>query len=1194
MKTRFFHRCLLLAALLGFVVRTASAQTGSVTLTGRVTDAATGKPLPFASVYLNSTTQGTTTNEQGRFRLTGVPLGTVELVASYLGYQPVRQSLRLDNDQTREVNLRLKSTGLTLADVTVTAKKNKSWLRQFREFERQLLGDTPFRSQCGILNPNVLRFTEENHHLKAEAAEPVVVENRALGYRIIYDLQYFDLEKGGVLYYAGATRFEELKPADARQTDRWAANRRRAYLGSLRHLLASLIAGTWEQEGFMVYSVNPAFPQVTNGGSLLFDVNRHLLPIDPKTLFRPGRLSFERKLVTTTPLKVFYTRLYSSSRSTFSPYRDAPYAYTELRFPQGGCEVTVDGRVTLPMGMLAIGYLGNDRLSTLLPENWTHTPGGEAAPGTAPTLMEGQILASDYRLDSLTKRWREKHPYQAPAVFAHIDKPFYFTGDQLWLSAYVLDAATSQMLFGEGALHVDLLTPGGKMVQHQWLRITEGRAAGQFRFSDSLATGLYRLRAYTDEDFASARPAFERSVTVYNLARGTDSAPLTTDTLDLQFLPEGGRWIAGLPNRLGFKALGPDGRGRSVSGRVVDEGGREVARFTGNRFGMGSVVLNPEAGKAYFAEVPYAGRTQRRALPAVEPAGFVLTADAVSDTAFLTVRVLAAGQKPDAVVYLTLQSYGQLIQRTKMQLKDGKARLSLTTAVLPAGLCAVTLYDGNGQARAERLVFIPDRVEPVKVLALTDKPGYKPREQVLLNLHLDDRTTPSRVSVLSVSVTDADQVPEDSTEADIRTHLLLTGDLRGRVENPGFYFRDTTAATRRALDDLLLTQGWRRIGLRTPVTPTDTLGGIVLSGRVLDEKRRPIPNAQLLFASPNAKQAFSYSISANERGQFRLAGLGVSDTLQMLVQVMDIYFKAVKATLEIDTVGSVWAQRRVVPEPSPDWKAFQQQLEAARSRQEADPDLYRDKKVKVLKEVTVKGYRPPERPEHIKRMSIHGDPDAVIEFDENAPPFANVYEMMRGRVPGVLVSGGVDGYQVNIRGSFSFGGNNRPQANQPLYLLDGTYITENEEGTTLFSISPNDVERIEVLKNAGTAAIYGSRAANGVIAIYTKRGMTGRNRAKANNPYANVGLSRLSLIGFPPRREFYVPRYEDTAAPSEATTRIDRRDVLYWKPFVETDSKGNSILAFPLSDVVRTLRVVVQGVTREGRPVVGVSLLRVQ
>lgn len=64
----------------------AVAQLPTTTLTGRTFDAKTGEPLPFATVYINNSSRGTTADEQGQYRLTNVPLGNHELVGSALGY----------------------------------------------------------------------------------------------------------------------------------------------------------------------------------------------------------------------------------------------------------------------------------------------------------------------------------------------------------------------------------------------------------------------------------------------------------------------------------------------------------------------------------------------------------------------------------------------------------------------------------------------------------------------------------------------------------------------------------------------------------------------------------------------------------------------------------------------------------------------------------------------------------------------------------------------------------------------------------------------------------------------------------------------------------------------------------------------------------------------------------------------------
>jgi TonB-dependent SusC/RagA subfamily outer membrane receptor len=97
---------------------------------------------------------------------------------------------------------------------------------------------------------------------------------------------------------------------------------------------------------------------------------------------------------------------------------------------------------------------------------------------------------------------------------------------------------------------------------------------------------------------------------------------------------------------------------------------------------------------------------------------------------------------------------------------------------------------------------------------------------------------------------------------------------------------------------------------------------------------------------------------------------------------------------------------------------------------------------------------------------------------------SRVEEMFQGRMAGVAVTrlpGG--GYSVRIRGASNFQAN----GGEPLFVLDGVPLQGVRPGHELDGINPGDVQRIDVLKDAGSAAIYGSRAANGVILITTRR-----------------------------------------------------------------------------------------------------------
>jgi TonB-dependent SusC/RagA subfamily outer membrane receptor len=130
-----------------------------------------------------------------------------------------------------------------------------------------------------------------------------------------------------------------------------------------------------------------------------------------------------------------------------------------------------------------------------------------------------------------------------------------------------------------------------------------------------------------------------------------------------------------------------------------------------------------------------------------------------------------------------------------------------------------------------------------------------------------------------------------------------------------------------------------------------------------------------------------------------------------------------------------------------------------------------------LSEIVVVGYGTQER------AKVTGAISSVSAEEITAVPVISATQALQGRAAGVFVtnsgSPGVDPV-VRIRGIGTVGNNN------PLYVIDGVI------GGGLNEINPADIESIEVLKDASTAAIYGSRGANGVVIITTKRGKSGR------------------------------------------------------------------------------------------------------
>ncbi|MBV6427248.1 MAG: TonB-dependent receptor SusC [Haliscomenobacter sp.] len=151
----------------------------------------------------------------------------------------------------------------------------------------------------------------------------------------------------------------------------------------------------------------------------------------------------------------------------------------------------------------------------------------------------------------------------------------------------------------------------------------------------------------------------------------------------------------------------------------------------------------------------------------------------------------------------------------------------------------------------------------------------------------------------------------------------------------------------------------------------------------------------------------------------------------------------------------------------------------------------------ALEEVVIIGYGT------VKKSNVTGAIVSVKAEDLKTVPTTNVIESLQGKLPGVDItrsSGGAGaGINVLVRGNRSL-----TASNAPLFIVDGIQYSNIQD------LNPNDIESMEVLKDAASTAIYGSRGANGVIIITTKKGRTGKTNVSFN---AYTGVS--TLAGYP-------------------------------------------------------------------------------
>ena len=180
-------------------------------ITGRVTDSRTGNPLVGVNIFFSRTTYGSTTDINGFYTLDDIPPGRYELLVSMIGYKLVKESFQIDTDIKIDRDYKLVSQPIRMKEIVVSAKSNREWKKNYRRFKSAFLGMSWNAEYCRIMNDYVISFKKNEHVLEAFASEPIIIENKALGYRVFYTLEHFSDDKR-IIRYAGDAFFEVMEP----------------------------------------------------------------------------------------------------------------------------------------------------------------------------------------------------------------------------------------------------------------------------------------------------------------------------------------------------------------------------------------------------------------------------------------------------------------------------------------------------------------------------------------------------------------------------------------------------------------------------------------------------------------------------------------------------------------------------------------------------------------------------------------------------------------------------------------------------------------------------------------------------------------------------------------------------------------------------------------------------------------------
>ncbi len=814
-------------------------------------------------------------------------------------------------------------------------------------------------------------------------------------------------------------------------------------------------------------------------------------------------------------------------------------------------------------------------------------------------------------------------------VYLHFDNSTYYQGDDMWFSCYLVAAGFHRTAALSQTLYVELLNPGGEVIDKQTLKVENGRCYGNFKLSKiPFYSGFYEVRAYTkymlnfgdDVIFSRTFPVYdkptkpgayeEKSLLKYGWGKYPifRKTPLKEKAVTLKFYPEGGNLVAGVPSQVAFEATDAYGNPIEVSGEVVGENREPIVQFKSVHDGKGVFTYTPSDkiqpnNKAPKVVVNYKEKQYGFNLPVVHSQGVVLKVDNLSSPDSIGVSVLSNRDTPRGIFGLALLSGSYLHKYIMIDTSEGKPiTFRIDKTDLPAGVSRLILFDSQGDILGDRLLFI-HQTDKLNIKESTDKKLYNPLEAVNLQFAVTDQDTIPVETTFSVSVRDKQN--DVKPGQDIQSNLLLMSEIKGYVHNPDYYFESDDSIHRRALDQLLMVQGWHRFnwdwvsGKKNFVLKHQPEKGIEINGQVVSFVRS-IPKANVNVStlisqkddSTQLHNSFVECFVTDSVGRFSFTAdvQGKWDMVFAVRQkrkkkdyrtVLDKLFspepRQYRYTDLFSHITAPEEEKPAVTEPLTLATKDSTPIAIPKIKTKSTTRERIEDKMHYLKEVEVKAKKRSKekdiyenRAKSLAYYDVYAEQDKVLDEGGVTKDFLGDFLVKKNRDFSWLYDGPdkilmykttlpflvVDYKMTTAMESF----------NTPTYLrtecIKSMYISEDARSRLEYLIIPPNKDPEEALKTFGC-----------VVFIETFPDW--------NNPtQPGRGVRKTWLDGYSQVKEFYSPNY--SILPPES----DYRRTLYWNPSVKTDKNGKASIQFYNNSSCKSFSISAETITPQG--VIGV------
>ena len=791
------------------------------------------------------------------------------------------------------------------------------------------------------------------------------------------------------------------------------------------------------------------------------------------------------------------------------------------------------------------------------------------------------------RIDSTLEKYADEYPQEK--VHLHFDKGVYNKGETIWFKAYIitgLDLSDCSKNF-----YTDWYDDKGNLLKHTSTPVFASSARGQFAIPDSYKGKFVHVKAYTqwmynfDTSFVYNKDIKVDQINTSSSIGKADApkkvskaakeeieanTPPKTHKASIQFFPEGGNLLNNVVNKVAFLVNNEFGLPVFATGALKNSKGEFIDSFITEHDGMGSFTIQPDSLQPFSATwVDEYGVTHTNQLPIGQENGASIDVEPTRNKTIFFVNRSKEAPENFKALFVIAHMHQHEVYKSKINLNERLSAVGeIPTAELPSGVLQITLFDANYNPVAERVVFVNNyKFLFTPQVRITQK-GLDKRQKNTIEVEVDD----SLFSNMSVAVTDGSLMTDASSN--IVSDLLMSGDLKGYIHNPSYYFASKEDSVFRHTDLVMLTHGWRRFKWKEVVAgkvplitnPKET-EYMSLNGKIFGDMTRSSMQNQQILCILQGKDSSKHNLFLNvsKDGTFKQPGVMFYDTIRVFYQLtgskritdrVEIRFQTGLMPPSSKNFNSLTLSPYLWNYDIKDTTLLERNRLFYKEKERIDKKLAEHELAEVTVKTKVKKAVDILDEKYATGLYAGGD---SRQFDLTNDPFAasstSVFQYLQGRVAGLQINDNGAEVTLSWRGS------------SPELILDEV-PTQIDIVRTL---SMNDIAYVKVFPPPFFGANGGG--AGGAIAIYTRKG-------DDRKLVPGEGLNFQSVAGYTVYKEFYNPNYE-TSTPNYIE---DARTTLYWNPFILTNGKTKTVqIEFFNNDISKKLRLILEGVNSDGK-----------